>query len=81
MHSTIMDTINEFYGGQLKAGLNEREKALKQHGFIIKKKDDFGSKFGWIHTSFIQKEQFIGLTRRLTERESIVRRSKILHPR
>ena len=69
MHSTIMDTINEFYGGQLKAGLNEREKALKQHGFIIKKKDDFGSKFGvdshliyperavyWLDSAFDRKE-------------------------
>ena len=46
MHSTIMNTINEFYGGELKAGLGEKEKGLKQHGFIIKKKDDFGSKFG-----------------------------------
>ena len=46
MHSTIMNTINEFYGGELKAGLGEKEKGLKQHGFIIKKKDDFGGKFG-----------------------------------
>jgi DNA polymerase III delta prime subunit len=46
MHSTIMNTINEFYGGELKAGLGQKEKELKQHGFIIKKKDDFGSKFG-----------------------------------
>ena len=46
MHSTIMNTINEFYGDELKAGLGEKEKGLKQHGFIIKKKDDFGSKFG-----------------------------------
>jgi len=46
MHSTIMNTINEFYGGELKAGLLEKEKGLKQHGFEIKKKDDFGSKFG-----------------------------------
>ena len=71
MHSTIMDTINEFYGGQLKAGLNEREKALKQHGFIIKKKDDFGSKFGvdshliyperavyWLDSAFDRKGKY-----------------------
>jgi len=73
MHSTIMNTINGFYGGQLKAGLGEREKSLKQHGFIIKKKDDFGSKFGagshliypekavyWFDSAFDRKGKYCG---------------------
>ena len=71
MHSTIMNTINEFYGGELKAGLGEKEKVLKQHGFIIKKKDGFGSKFGegshliypekavyWLDSAFDRKGKY-----------------------
>lgn len=44
MHSDIMEIINRFYDGRLKAGLNEQEEAtIKNHGLTIKGED--GSSF------------------------------------
>ena len=44
MHSEIMDCVNIFYQGELKAGLSEdQENSDKQHGFTIEKSDSGGT--------------------------------------
>jgi superfamily I DNA and/or RNA helicase len=43
MHEQIMRAINPFYEGKLECGLDsEAQTANKQHGLLIRKKDDYG---------------------------------------
>ena len=72
MHEQIMDSINEFYEGNLRSGLSaEQQTRTKKHGIAIVKKDDYGSAFDrgskiiqsnrhiyWIDSAFNRKKQY-----------------------
>ena len=49
-----MDSINEFYEGNLRSGLSAEQQTRTKNGIAIVKKDDYGSAFDGVQKLFNQ---------------------------